>query len=123
VAQTPLPAVGTGTVGATALDADDPAALWITPQDPAATFGLGVVGAYARVGAADFRIVAQTPERRQLLLEGAAGVVAVGDPYQGVYKLDAVTVHGGATLVFDDEPEVGTFDVDPESAVIDNSPP
>ncbi|HEX6199484.1 MAG TPA: Ig-like domain-containing protein, partial [Thermoanaerobaculia bacterium] len=122
VAQTPLPAVGTGLVGATFPDAEDPAAMWIEPQDPGARFALGVSGAYVRIDGVDFRVLAQTTDRRRVLLEGANGVVDVGDAYLGVYKLDVVTVRGGATLVFFDEPEVGLFDVAPDSQVIDNSP-
>jgi hypothetical protein len=123
VAQTPLPAVGSGIMGATAPDTEDPAALWIEPQDPGGLFALGVSGAYVRVDGLDYRVLAQTTDRRQLLLEGANGLVNAGDSYLGVYKLDIVTVRGGATLVFFDEPDVGLFDVAPDSQVIDNSPP
>jgi hypothetical protein len=122
VAHTPLPTVGAGIVSATAPDAEDPTALWIEPQDSGALFGLGVSGAYVRVDGVDLRVLAQTTDRRRILLEGAAGLVDVGDPYLGVYKLDVVTVRGGATLVLFDEPEVGLFDVAPDSQVIDNSP-
>ena len=122
IGQTPLPAIGGGTVGVATPDAEDPTAVWIEPQDLGTLFDLGVVGAAVRIGGIDYAVLAQSTDRRQLLLEGAAGVVNVGDAYLGVYRFDSVTVHGGAVLVFDDEPDVGVFDVDPDSTVIDNSP-
>ncbi len=53
---------------------------------------------------------------------GTVYVVGPGDAYEGVYRFDTVTVGGRATLVFDDEPDVGVFDVEPGLTVIDNSP-
>ncbi len=96
--------------------------MWIEPLDPGTLFDLGAVGMAVRAGGIDYRVLAQTADLRQLLLEGAAGVVGVGDAYEGVYRFDTVTVGGRATLVFDDEPDVGTFDVESGSNVIDNSP-
>ena len=121
-AQTPLPAVGSGLVGVTEIDGDDPQALWIEPQDPAARFALGVVGSEVRIDGVDYPVVDQTNDRRRVLLEGAAGLVDPGDAYQGVLRLDSVTVRGGAILVLDDEPVIDVIDVDAESTLIDNSP-
>jgi hypothetical protein len=116
---TPLPTSGAGVVGLVEADAADPADLWIEPQDPAALFDLGVTGMWLRMnGSADYRVLDQTGDRRRVLLEGAAGLVAVGDAYQGVYKFDTVTVRGGAVLEFLDTAEVTTFDVDADSQVI-----
>ena len=120
--QTPLPTIGVGTVGNTTVDAADPTALWIEPLDPLVLFDLGAVGMAVRIGGIDYPVLAQTTDLRQLLLAGAAGVVNIGDAYEGVYRFDTVTVGGRATLVFDDEPDVGTFDIESGSAVIDNSP-
>jgi hypothetical protein len=115
---TQLPAIVTGTVGVADLDAADPADLWIEPQDPAALFDLGVTGMWVRVEGSDYRVLDQSADRRRLLLEGAAGLIGIGDAYQGVYKLDTVTVRGGAVLEFLDTADVGTFDVDADSQVI-----
>ncbi|NOZ78384.1 MAG: hypothetical protein GXP48_04225, partial [Acidobacteria bacterium] len=49
------------------------------------------------------------------MLEGAAGQVAAGQSYQGVYKFDSITVHGGARVVFGDTDELGSSDVDSDS--------
>jgi hypothetical protein len=104
-------------VGATD-PAAEPANLWIEPQDPAALFDLGVTGMWVRVEGSDYRVLDQSADRRRLLLEGAAGLIGIGDAYQGVYKLDTVTVRGGAVLEFLDTADVGTFDVDADSQVI-----
>jgi hypothetical protein len=122
VATTLLPAVGTGVVGVT-VDAADPADLWIEPQDSETLFDLGLEGVWVRIGSVDYRVLAQTPDRRQLLLAGAAGAVAVGDAYEGVYKFDTVTVTGGAVLEIRDRSEIGTLFVDPGSTFIDSSGP
>ena len=63
-------------------------------------------------------MIDQTADRRRVLLDGAAGLVSVGDAYQGVYKFDTVTVHGGAVLEFLDTADVTNFDVDADSQVI-----
>ena len=122
VALTPLPSIGNGIVGTTLVDAVDPTALWIEPQDLGTLFDLGVTGMAVRIDAIDYLVLDQTSDRRRVLLEAAAGVVSVGDAYQGIYRFDTVTAHGGARVVFDDEPDVGVFDIDAESQVIDNSP-
>ena len=118
VPNTTLPTVGTGTVGVTEVDATDPTALWIEPQDPAALFSLGTAGMSVRIGGVDYVVIDQTVDRRRLLLDGAAGLVSVGDAYEGVYKFDTVTVRGGAVLEFLDTADVTTFDVDADSQVI-----
>ena len=115
---TTLPTVGTGTVGLTEVDATDATDLWIEPQDPAALFSLGTAGMSVRIGGADYVVIDQTVDRRRLLLDGAAGLVSVGDAYEGVYKFDTVTVRGGAVLEFLDTADVTTFDVDADSQVI-----
>jgi len=115
---TTLPTPGTGTVGVADADTSDPADLWIEPQDPAALFDLGVTGMWLRVNGSDYRVLDQSADRRQVLLEGATGLVAVGDTWQGVYKFDTVTVKGGAVLEFLDAAEATTFDVDADSQVI-----
>jgi len=120
-----LPSIERGTVGTAAADADDPANLWITPAEPEALFSVGVVGMWVRVQGVDYPVVAEGGDRRSLLLGGAAGVVAVGDAYLGLYKFDTVTVAGGARLVLRDHNEVATWDVDGASQVtlLDVSPP
>ena len=113
-----LPTIGTGTVGVTEADATDATDLWIEPQDPATLFSLGAAGMSVRIGGADYVVIDQTVDRRRLLLDGAAGLVSVGDAYEGVYKFDTVTVRGGAVLEFLDTADVTTFDVDADSQVI-----
>jgi len=115
---TPLPQIGSGTVGTASVDGSDPADLWIEPQDANQTFALGVVGAWVRIDGSDYRVVDQSADRRQLLLDGAAGIVTTGDTFAGVYKFDTVTVRNGATLEFLDTAEVTTYDVDGDSQVI-----
>ena len=115
---TQLPAIGSGTVGSAEVDATDPAALWIQPDDPATTFALGVAGAWLRIGNADYRILDQSDDRLQILLADAAGIVSVGDSYEGVYKFDSTTAHGGAVVEFLDTAELGTVSTDADSQVI-----
>lgn len=115
---TVLPTPGTGIVGALATDTADPADLWIEPQDPGAFFDLGVTGMWFRIDGSDYRVLDQSADRRSVLLEGAAGLVSIGDAYAGVYKFDTVTVRGGAILEFLDAAEATTFDVDTDSQVI-----
>jgi hypothetical protein len=110
-------------VGAVTVDATDPADLWIEPQDSETLFDLGLEGVWVRIGSVDYRVLAQTPDRRQLLLAGAAGAVAVDDAYEGVYKFDTVTVTDGAVLEIRDRSEIGTLFVDPGSTYIDSSGP
>jgi hypothetical protein len=126
VAETPLPALRGGVVGVAEIDAADPTDLWIEPQDPEGRFSLGVVGMWVRVDGVDYRVLAEDgATRRRVLLEDAAGAVAVGDAYLGVYKFDAVTVAGGAHLVVADAEEFGTLTVAPGSThtVLDFHPP
>jgi hypothetical protein len=118
VVHTTLPTPGTGTVGVAEADSADPADLWIEPQDPVALFDLGVTGMWLRVNGSDYRVLDQSDDRRRVLLDGATGLVAVGEAWQGVYKFDTVTVRGGAVLEFLDTAEVTTFDVDADSQVI-----
>ncbi len=94
--------IGRGTVGAVAGEAGNPTALWIEPQDPAAMFGVGVVGLWVRVDGVDYPVLAERSDRRGLLLGGAAGAVTAGQAFYGVYKLDSVTVAGRASLEFRD---------------------
>jgi hypothetical protein len=122
VRNTPLPSIGIGTVGLTQTDAADSAALWIEPADSAARFSLGTLGMWVRIDGSDYRVIGQTADLRRLLLAGAAGIVDAGDAYRGVYKFDEVTVRGGAKLEFRDTNEVGTWNVDPTSSVIQNVP-
>jgi hypothetical protein len=122
VRNTPLPSIGIGTVGLTEAHAGDPGALWIEPADSATKFSLGTLGMWVRIDGSDYRVIGQTADLRRLLLDDAAGVVDVGDSYRGVYKFDEVTVRGGAKLEFRDTNEVGTWNVDPTSSVIQNVP-
>jgi hypothetical protein len=115
---TPLPSVGTGVVGVAEADPDDPATLWIEPQDPQALFDLGVVGMWVRIGGADYRVLEQSDDRRRLLLEGAGGLVTVGEAYEGIYKFDAVRVEGYTTLEFRDTAEVGAWLIEDGSTVV-----
>jgi len=79
---------------------------------------MGTPGMWVRVNASDYPVIDQSADRRRLLLDGAAGLVSVGDAYQGVYKFDSVIVRGGAVLEFLDTAEVVTYDVDADSQVI-----
>ncbi|MCB1034196.1 MAG: Ig-like domain-containing protein, partial [Acidobacteria bacterium] len=83
LASTVLPSIGQGVVGMVTPDGAD---AWIEPQDPAKLHSLGAVGMWVRIGGTDYRVLAEAPDRRGLLLEGAVGLVAAGDPYLGVYK-------------------------------------
>jgi hypothetical protein len=114
---TTLPAIGSGSVQVVEADVEEPTALWIEPSDPAQLFGLGVAGAWLRIGNADYRILEQTDDRRRVLLEGASATVYGGETFQGVYKLDAVTLRNGVTLVIDDLAEIGVTDVDGTSTL------
>ena len=77
---------------------------------------------WVRVNGSDYRVLAQTTDRRKLLLEGAAGIVDVTAAYRGVYKFDEVIVRGGSKLEFRDTNVVGTFTVDSTSSVIQSVP-
>ena len=122
IPNSPLPAIGVGTIGTATADTATPTALWIEPADPLSKFALGAVGMWVRVDNTDYRVVAQTADRRKLLLAGAAGTVTSGAAYRGVYKFDEVFVRGGAKLEFRDTNVVGTFTVDSTSSVIQNVP-
>ena len=115
---TSLPQIGSGNVGVAELDTTDPQDVWIEPQDGLKTFELGVVGAWVRIGGADYRILDRTADGRRVLLAGGGGTILVGDTYAGVYKFDTVTAHGGVTLDFRDTAEATTWDVDGDSTVI-----
>ncbi|MEM1182458.1 MAG: hypothetical protein AAGM22_29190, partial [Acidobacteriota bacterium] len=112
---TPLPTVGTGTVGVVEVDTDAPSNLWLEDVDPASLFAHGVTGAFLRVAGVDYRILDHSEDLRRILVEGAAGVVTGGEAYEGVYKFDTVTLRGRARLSFGDLDEVGIYDLDPES--------
>ena len=91
-------------------------------EDAIAASGLGCEafpdGMTVRIDGGDYVVVEQSADRRRLLLAGAGGIVDVGDGYQGIYKFDTVTVRNGAVLEFLDPAEVGTWDVDANSQVI-----
>ena len=91
---TVLPGDREGSLGATMADATDPTDLWIEDQDPAKLFSLGVDGMWVRVAGVDYPVIDQSADRRQLLLDGAAGAVTTGEAYVGIYKFDSVTVTG-----------------------------
>ncbi|MBW8875524.1 MAG: hypothetical protein JF614_11225, partial [Acidobacteria bacterium] len=122
IPNSPLPAIGIGTVGTATADTVSTSALWIEPASPTAKFALGVVGMWVRLNTTDYRVIDQSADRRKLLLDGAAGAVQVGDGYRGVYKFDEVIVRGGSKLEFRDTNAVGTFTVDATSSVIQNVP-
>ena len=125
VEATPLPMLGAGNLGVVEIDVADPAHAWVEPADPAAQLSVGVTGMWMRVGGADYRVLAEAPGRRRVLLEGAAGTVAVGDAYRGVYKFDAVHVDGGGHLELLDFDDVGAWHVAPGSQLsrLDQSAP
>jgi len=118
IGATQLPTIGSGTVGVADVDTTDATDLWIEPQDAGTTFSLGTAGMWVRVNGSDYPVIDQSADRRRLLLDGAAGLVSVGDAYQGVYKFDSVIVRGGAVLEFLDTADVVTYDVDADSQVI-----
>jgi len=122
IPNTPLPAIGTGTVGTATADTLTPAALWITPASTTAKFSLGVIGMWVKVNSAYYRVVDQSADRRQLLLAGATGAVHTGDAYRGVYRFDEVIVRGGARLEFLDDREVNTFTLESPFSVIPSVP-
>ncbi|HEV7509643.1 MAG TPA: Ig-like domain-containing protein [Thermoanaerobaculia bacterium] len=122
IPNTPLPAIGIGTVANPVADTVNTSALWIEPASPTAKFALGAIGMWVRVNSTDYRVIDQSADRRKLLLDGAAGAVQVGDGYRGVYKFDEVIVRGGSKLEFRDTNAVGTFTVDATSSVIQNVP-
>jgi hypothetical protein len=122
IPNTPLPAIGIGTVGTTTVDTVNTAALWIEPADPTAKFALGTSGMWVRVDGTDYRVLDQSADRRKLLLDGAATAVQTGAGYRGVYKFDEVIVRGGSKLEFRDTNVVGTFTVDATSSVIQSVP-
>ena len=72
---TPLPSAGTGTIGTATADTADPNALWIEPADANAKLALGVVGLWVRVASVDYPVLAQSADRRRVLLGGAASAV------------------------------------------------
>jgi hypothetical protein len=123
VPNTPLPSIGTGAVGTATADTADANALWIEPADANAKFALGVVGLWVRVAGVDYPVLAQSADRRRLLLGGAASAVSTGASYRGVYKFDEVVVRGGAKLEFRDTNAVTTWSVDSSSQVIQNVTP
>ncbi|MDA8017397.1 MAG: Ig-like domain-containing protein [Thermoanaerobaculia bacterium] len=122
---TPFPRLGWGTLGSVEVDAIEPAHAWVEPADAGAIFGVGVSGMWARVEDVDYRVLGQSQDRRWLLLEGAAGVVAAGDRYRGIYKLDSLAVRGGAHVTIGDFTAIGVSVVDERSelTVADQEPP
>jgi hypothetical protein len=117
-AETHLTPIGSGILGLVEPDIADPTSAWVESGDPVIGFGLGAAGAWLRVAGTDYRILGQSDDGRQLLLDDAAGSVGSGDPFVGVYKLDAVTLLGGAVLRIEDENEIGTVDLDGSSQLI-----
>jgi hypothetical protein len=71
---------------------------------------------WVRSLAGDFRVTAQDG-RRRIRVAGGAGVLHVGEAYEGVWKLDALTVQGRARVQFDDRAEIGAVTVAPDSEV------
>ena len=116
VASTALPGIGRWTVGAVTVSGSD---LWIRPQGATAKFSLGVPGMWVVAGGADYLVIDESPDRRQLLLAGGAGHVAVGDAFHGEYKLDALSVLGGPKLAFGNDvvTVTGATIVDPSSSI------
>src|SRR5262249_29478600 len=104
VAPTALPGIGRGAGGAVTAAGSR---LWVPPPEAAVKFSLGVPGMWVSIGSADYLVIDENADRRQLRLAGAAGHVAVGDAFHGVYKLDTLSVAGGARLTFGDD--VATF--------------
>ncbi|MCP4658595.1 MAG: hypothetical protein GY856_24560, partial [bacterium] len=123
-----LPAIGRGVIGAIEIEEnpDNPGKLWIEPQDPETTFSVGVTGMWVRIGGYDYRVVAESQDRRHLLLDGATtDEVSVGDAFRGVYYFNVVTVSGGTTVEFHDFVEADSVVTDADSEVIflDQTPP
>jgi len=118
---TPLPGIGTATVGTATADTVVPANLWITASGGAA-FQLGLPGMWVRVNGTDYPVLAESADLKSVELAGASGSVAAGATIYGIYKFDEVDVRGGARLQFNDVNVVGTFQVDPNSTVIQNHP-
>jgi hypothetical protein len=125
VEKTPLPMIGVGVIGSATVDTVDAENLWVEPQDSATLFSLGVRGMWLRVAGVDYRVLAEDPNRRRILLDGAAGAVAVGQEYRGIYKFDTVQVKGKAGVELTDHDVIGAFDVDATASVTlaDKTPP
>ncbi|MEO1088202.1 MAG: Ig-like domain-containing protein, partial [Acidobacteriota bacterium] len=119
---TTLPTIGRGLVGAVIPAGAD---LWIEPTDAETRFSVGAVGMWVRIDGALYRVTGERADRRGLLLEGAAGLVEVGEPYVGFYRFDTVTVRGRAKLLFTDGEEVAAWDVETNSTAttLDLQPP
>jgi hypothetical protein len=118
VVQTPMPTIGSGTVGSALADPADPSDVWVSPLDPSQLFGHGVEGAFLRFGAADFRILALSADRRSALLDGAASVAQVGESWSGLWKFGAVFVRGRANYQFLDRLEAPVVAVEPGSQLL-----
>ena len=106
---TPLPVIGSGSVGTVTADTTPAGGMWITAGG-GAPFALGLEGAWLHIAGVDHRILAQSADRLSLRIDDAGGAVAAGDAYEGVWKFDQVTLGGGATLVFADRPEMTVVD-------------
>jgi hypothetical protein len=102
------PSIGKGVVGAVYSEPGNATALWIEPQDSTRKLDLGVVGLWVRINGTDYAVIAQSDDRRRLLLAGAAGAVSAGNAYLGIYKFDTVTVRGRAALQFGDGAVIGS---------------
>src|SRR6185312_5106815 len=102
------PSIGKGIVGAVYTEPGNATALWIEPQDSTRKFDLGVVGLWVRINGTDYAVIAQSDDRRRLLLAGAAGAVSVGNTYLGLYKFDTLNVKGRAALQFLDGAVIGS---------------
>ncbi|MEO1366331.1 MAG: Ig-like domain-containing protein, partial [Acidobacteriota bacterium] len=119
---TTLPTIGRGLVGAVIPAGAD---VWIEPTDAEARYSVGAVGMWVRIDGSLYRVLDERADRRGLLLEGAAGLVEVGEPYVGFYRFDTVSVRGRAKLIFTDGEEVGAWDVEANSTTttLDLQPP
>jgi protocatechuate 3,4-dioxygenase beta subunit len=93
--------IGRGIIAAT-YAGTNAADLWIEPQGSTVKFGLGVAGIWTRINGVDYKVLELSSDRRRLLLQGAAGAVAAGQRYVGIYKVDSVSVAGRARVEFKD---------------------
>ena len=118
---TELPLLGSGVVGVATVDASVATDLWIEPADPAQRFALGVIGMWLRVDGVDYRVLDQTADRRSILLGDAAGFVAPGDGFQGIYKFDQLIELNNAIVTSSDPIELGGTISDSQISVADAS--
>jgi hypothetical protein len=118
VPATVLPAIGRGVIATVTPAASDPTSVWITAQAGTPPFSLGAAGMWVRISGTDYRVIGQSADRTRLLLQGAAAAAAAGQGFFGVYKLDQVTVTGGATVQLNDALLSGSTQVDSGSRLV-----